>query len=130
LTKYGIEEVEKGRPKMPMHDLVSQEISTGDPSIDATIEQARRLFFSEPTSFDSKRSACEALSYVLEPLRNELKDKFDSDTEAFFNIVNTFNIRHNKLSTKRINNEEQLEWVFYSLLNTINTYVKMKKATL
>ena len=109
---------------------MNQEITTGDPAVDATIRQARKAFFDNPTSFDSKRSACEALSYVLEPLREELKDKFDSDTEAFFNIVNNFNIRHNKLSTRRINNEEQLEWVFYSLLNTINTLVKMKRKTL
>ncbi len=52
---------------------------------------------------------------------------FDSDTEDFFNIVNNFDIRHNKNRVKLINNEEQLEWIFYSLLNTINTYVKMKR---
>jgi hypothetical protein len=55
---------------------------------------------------------------------------FEGDTEYFFRIVNEFSIRHNKLSTKRINSEEQLEWVFYCLLNTINTYVKMKRKVL
>ncbi|HEX4850263.1 MAG TPA: hypothetical protein VFV08_05615, partial [Puia sp.] len=52
---------------------------------------------------------------------------FDGDTEDLFNIVNNFTIRHGKISTKRIVHEEQLEWVFYSLLNTLNTYIKMKK---
>ncbi|GGA90155.1 hypothetical protein [Puia dinghuensis] len=127
LTKIGKEEVEKGLPKMPMFGLVSQEISTGDPTSDASIEQARKAFFDEPTNFESKRSACEALAFVLEPLRKELDGMFEGDTEIFFNIVNNFSIRHNKLSTRRINNEEQLEWVFYSLLNTINTFVKMKR---
>jgi hypothetical protein len=130
LTRYGIQEIEKGQPKMPMFGLVNQKISTGDSTIDATIEHAREQFFGDPTSYDSKRSACEALSHVLEPLRDELKDKFDSDTEAFFNIVNNFTIRHNKFTTKKINNEEQLEWIFYSLLNTINTYYKMKRKTI
>jgi hypothetical protein len=130
ITRYGIQEVEKGQPKMPMFGLVSQKILTGDAKTDASIEAARQQFFNDPTSFESKRSACETLSYVLEPLRDELRGLFDSDTEAFFNIVNNFSIRHNKLSTKRINDEEQLEWVFYSLLNTINTYIKMKRKML
>jgi len=130
LTKYGIIQIEKGSPKMPLFGLVDQRISTGDASIDQTIRHAREQFFADTTSFESKRSACQILSYVLEPLRDELKDKFDSDTETFFNIVNNFTIRHNKLSTKRINNEEQLEWIFYSLLNTINTYYKMKRKSI
>lgn len=127
ITELGISEVEKGKPKMPLFGLVSQEIATGDPSVDASIEQARKEFFNESTSFDCKRSACETLIYVLEPLRKELDGMFDGDTEYFFRIVNEFSVRHNKASTKRINNEEQLEWIFYSLLNTINTYVKMKR---
>jgi hypothetical protein len=130
LTKYGIEEVEKGKPKMPLFGLVSQEISAGDPSIDSLIEQARKAFFAEPTSLESKRSACETLSYVLEPLRKELDGMFEGDTDCFFRIVNEFSVRHNKPSTKKINSEELLEWIFYSLLNTINTYYKMKRKTI
>lgn len=126
LTKNGIEEIEKGLPKMPLFDLVNQKISTGDAATDATIEHARRLFFDKHSTLESKRSACETLSYVLEPLRDELKNLFSGDTEQFFNIVNNFNIRHNKERTRQIQHQEQLEWIFYSLLNTINTYVKMK----
>ena len=65
---------------------------------------------------------------MLEPNRyDELKSLFEGDTEYFFRLVNEFNIRHNKVSTKKIEHEEQLEWLFYSLLNTINTFVKLKK---
>jgi len=60
----------------------------------------------------------------LEPLREELKKTFTSDTKIFFRIVNEFNVKHNKERTKNIQHEEQLEWIFYSLLNTINTYSK------
>jgi hypothetical protein len=130
ITKEGIREVEKGQPKMPMVGLVNQKITTGDVSIDGTIEQARKAFFDDPTSFESKRSACETLSFVLEPLRKELDGMFEGDTEVFFRIVNDFSVRHNKPSTKRINHEEQLEWIFYSLLNTINTYYKMRRKTI
>ena len=74
------------------------------------------------------RSACESLSYVLEPLREELPKYFHKqDVSDFFNIVNNFDIRHNKDHTKKLIHPEQLEWGFYSLLNTINTYVKLKK---
>ena len=74
------------------------------------------------------RSACENLSYVLEPLRKDCEVLFTkSDTNVFFKIINDFDIRHNKNTTKQIEFPEQLEWIFYSLLNTINTYTKLKQ---
>jgi len=127
LKKGGLVEVEKGQPKIPMYDLVNQKITTGDAKTDAIIEDARKQFFSDISTMETKRSACEKLSYVIEPLRTHLETLFSGDTEKFFQIVNTFDIRHNKQSTIRIEHEEQLEWVFYSLLNTISTYVKMRR---
>jgi hypothetical protein len=127
LTKSGIQEIEKGLPKIPMYGLVNQQITTGDAVTDAAIEHARALFFNLPATLEAKRSACENLSYLLEPLRQELKTMFTGDTETFFHVVNDFSVRHNKERTKRMEYPEQLEWVFYSLLNTLNTYVKMKK---
>jgi len=130
LTDYGIEEVEKELPKIPMIGLVNQDITTGDAEIDKTINHAKKLFFEHPASLDKMRSACESLSYVLEPLRKECETLFSkSDTNDFFKIVNEFDIRHNKNTTKQIQFPEQLEWVFYSLLNTINTYTKLKIKT-
>lgn len=127
ITKTGISEIEKGLPKIPMFGLVNQKIITGDIEIDGKIEHARLLFFGEHSTLDSKRSACEALSFVLEPLRDRIKILFEGDTEYFFRIVNEFNVRHNKERTKVLQYEEQLEWIFYSLLNTISTYSKMKR---
>jgi hypothetical protein len=127
LTSAGKKEAQKALPKMPMINLVNQTISTGDGEVDEKINHARTLFFSEPTSLDKMRSACETLSYVLEPLREDLKTYFgQKDVADFFQIVNTFDIRHNKEMTKNIILPEQLEWVFYTLLNTINTYTKIK----
>ena len=128
LTSTGRKEAEKSLPKMPMADLVNQEITTGDQSLDDKINHAKKLFFERPESVDKMRSACESLSYVLEPLRKELPKYFHKqDVSDFFNIVNNFDIRHNKDHTKKLIHPEQLEWVFYSLLNTISTYVKLKK---
>lgn len=128
LTNTGKDEAKRGLPQMPLFGLVSQVITTGDMEVDEKINHARELYFDEPKSLDKMRSACEALSFVLEPLREDLKNYFNQkDVSDFFQIVNTFDIRHNKDTTKNIVHEEQLEWVFYSLLNTINTYVKLKR---
>ncbi len=127
LTDDGIAEVEKDLPQIPMIGLINQQITTDDSETDKNINHARQLFLQEPQTVDRMRSACETLSYVLEPLRKEMDNYFTSkDVNDFFQIVNAFDIRHNKDSTKNIEHPEQLEWVFYSLLNTINTYTKMK----
>lgn len=127
LTEAGINKVEQELPQIPLIDLVSQEITTGDLAVDEKINHARKLFFKDGATVDDMRSACEALSFVLEPLRDDLKLAITSaDVEAFFQFVNTFDIRHNKAHTKNLIHPEQLEWVFYSLLNTINTYIKLK----
>lgn len=128
LMDLGIEEVEKDLPKIPLIGLIDQKITTGNYETDEKINHAKNLFFHEPQTVDRMRSACETLSYVLEPLRQDVKKYFNSkDTEDFFNLVNNFDIRHNKEKTKEIEHSEQLEWVFYSLLNTINTYTKLKQ---
>lgn len=127
LTRSGKEDAIKALPKMPLFGLISQAITTGNLEVDEKIDHARVLFFSEPLSMDKMRSACETLCFVLEPLREDLKNYFSQkDVSDFFQIVNSFDIRHNKEVTKNLIHEEQLEWVFYSLLNTINTYVKLK----
>lgn len=128
MTNSGKHEAKKALPKMPMFGLVNQAISTGNREIDERINHARNLFFSDPQTLDHMRSACEALSFILEPLRNELPQYFaTNDVSAFFQIVNTFDIRHNKDHTSRLTEPEQLEWVFYSLLNTISTYCRLKE---
>ena len=128
MTNSGKKEAKKLLPKMPLFGLINQDITTGNIETDDKLNHARKLFLSEPQSLDNMRSACETLSYILEPYRNDLENYFASkDVSAFFQIVNKFDIRHNKESTMKIIEPEQLEWVFYSLLNTINTYTKLKE---
>lgn len=62
---------------------------------------------------------------MLETLRTKLNEKGSGDTENFFQIVNTFKIRHNKESTNEIEFEAQYEFVFYIGLNLIITYYKI-----
>jgi len=128
LSIQGMEEIKKELPVMPLWDLIKQDVFTGDTSIDEKISHAKKLFFRKESTFDDKRSACETLSYILEPLREKLKTYFTkADTSDFFNLVNNFDIRHNKERTKQIERIEQLEWIYYSLLNTIIQYFKLIK---
>ncbi|MES2618115.1 MAG: hypothetical protein V4613_09555 [Bacteroidota bacterium] len=128
MTMNGRQEAEKLIPQIPLIGLVNQEITTGSEIIDERINHAKNLFLKSMSTMDDKRSACEALSHVLEPLRDDLEEFFSTpDVSDFFQIVNRFDIRHNKSSTISFKYEEQLEWVFYTLLNTISTFVKLKK---
>lgn len=102
-----------------------QQITTGDLQVDNKINFAKRFFFEEPQSMDKKRSAYENLRYILESLRKACESLFGkSDIHDFFKIVHEFDIQHNKNTTKQIQFSAQLEWIFYSLLNTINAYTK------
>lgn len=127
ITKKGKEEIEKELPQIPLIGLVNQSISTGDISVDQQINHAKDLFFRKPQSLENMRSACETLSYILEPLRKEMIKYFSKkDVEVFFRLVNEFDIRHNKHHTTKLVEPVQLEWVFYTLLNSINTFVKLR----
>lgn len=126
LTIDGLEQAKKSLPTDPMIRLIREDFSLSDRDTNEKVNHAIKLFHTN-SSMDNKRSACETLSFILEPLRNELKKGFSGDTEDFFNIVNNFNIRHNKERTKRIEHSAQLEWVFYGLLNTIRTFYLLKK---
>ncbi len=131
LTTWGMDEIEKKLPQIPLIGLVDQKIKTGNIAVDEKINHAKNLFFKKNATLDDKRSACEALSYILEPLRNDLATFFSSaDVNDFFQIVNRFDIRHNKDTTINLLHEEQLEWIFYTLLNSINTFVKLKTKTM
>jgi len=128
LSPLGEKEVEKNLPVVPLFDLVNQDVFTGDSKIDSEILHAKKLFFKTDSTLNDKRSACETLSFVLEPIREDLKTVFSSkDVSDFFNIVNNFDIRHNKEHIKNLIHEEQLEWIFYSLLNSIICYYKLCK---
>jgi len=131
LKTDGIDKVEELFPNIPMLSLISHEIQTGDTGIDDKLNQARKLFFKKDSTFEDKRNACETLSFVLEPLREELKDYFaNADVSTFFQLVNNFDIRHNKDYTNNLELPEQLEWVFYTLLNSISCFMKIKRNTI
>lgn len=128
VTSYGKSKAKESLPNLPLIGLVSQTIHTGNHDLDQKINHAVSIFHHIPKDINKMRDACETLSFVLEPIRKELENQFESkDVNDFFSIVNNFDIRHNKEKTKKLEYPEQLEWVFYSLLNTLNTFYKLKR---
>jgi hypothetical protein len=108
--------------------LVRQVPPTQDAQLNARIQHAKDLFFKTPASLENMRSACVALCAVVEPLRPDLKNMFFAqDVHDFFGIVNQFDIRHHNEKTKQLHLPEQFEYVFFGLLNIINTYYKLQR---
>jgi len=98
---------------------------TGNSKNDERMQTALIQF--NENSIEAKKAACAILSSVLEPIREDCKQYLDEKSvEDFFLIVNRFDIRHNKAAIKELIHPEQVEWVFYSLLNSINTYYKLR----
>lgn len=128
MTTTGKIEAQKHLPQIPLFGLVNQDITMGNAQIDSKINHARTMFFDEPRTMDKMRSACETLIFIMEPLRKSFgRFQIEKDVDDFFHMVNKFEIRHNKNTTIKFVHEEQLEWLFYCLLSTINLYVKMNK---
>jgi hypothetical protein len=130
-TPLGRRRIEQRGQQTVLPELVRQVPPTFDVQVSVKIQHAKALFFKEEATLEEMRSACVTLCNVLEPLRMDAKQvpfpQFSKDVEAFFGLVNQFEIRHNKEQTKRIEFPEQFEYVFYGLLNLINTHYKFQQ---
>ncbi len=94
--------------------------------LNSRFNQAQKLFYKKDASLEDKRSACIELAAIAEKLRKDAKKlEVSSDFEDLFNIVNNFDIRHNKKTTKKIEMVETLDWIFYAFINSIVFYFKM-----
>lgn len=115
-------------PEDGMKDLVEDCI--GDEDIQKRIKHAQNLFLNRESDLEKKRSACETLGHILEEYREDIKKTdLGKESEELFGIINNWGIRHNKKGTKKIEYEELLDWIFYSQLNTLKTYLKLKEKT-
>ena len=109
-------------------ELVFEEIKTDDPkNIDDRIRLAISKFRRYNATLDEKKDAVRTLGDVLEFLKKEgttLPTKDDSD---LFNILNNFDIRHhNREQKKEYDKEIWYDWLFYTLVASINLLLKFK----
>ncbi len=101
----------------------TEPFSTGNLQIDEHIQHALKLFNAGYSAFQEKRSACETLGFILEPLRKDLESLFSKkEISTLFSLLNNYKIRHNKPDTKEIEEEEQFDLIFKLLFNTIKAY--------
>jgi len=127
LTPQGIADVNRKLPRDIVTGLVKGVISTGIPDADERIKHAIELYEERPESMEHLRSACLALTGVLERYRDDLSPTFTNrDTDTFFRLVNEFDVRHSKDRIMQVEHPEQLDWMYITFLNSIRTYFKLK----
>jgi len=128
LKSGALDALENHLAQGPMLGLTSQSIVLSEPEWNTRVGHAVDLFDEQPRTKERMRSAVLELCAVLEPVRAELEGNFGKkDTNTFFQLVNEFDIRHNKNEIGKIEHEEQLEWLYYAFLNTLNTYAKLER---
>ncbi len=116
-------------PEEGMQNLVDESVpTTSIPSSEQKIQHAYELFFRHDAKLEDKKSAAKVLGELLEHVRSDLKvdEELSKDESDLFHILNKYGVRHHKESQKEIK-EPYLTWHFYSLLNTVKTYLKIKK---
>ena len=124
--KNGYELRENGEiyEKIPsgLDNLINIEIKTTDPKhLDERIKPAINKFLKYGSTLDDKKDAIRNLADVLEFLQKQnikLPSKDDSD---LFNIINGFDIRHNRqLQQGEYDKEIVYNWMFYTFLSSIH----------
>jgi len=131
--KSGYELAETGEilEKSPsgLETIFEETVMTGDSkNIDGRIHTAIIKYRRHDSTADEKKDAVRTLADVLEYLKKEgtrLPTKNDSD---LFNIINNFDIRHHNREQKgEYNKEIWYDWMFYTLLSSINVLLKLRK---
>lgn len=116
-------------PEDGMKELVEEAIPSGVIQDDESkLQHAIAQFFKRNASDGDKRNAIRSLGDLLESVRGELQSEpqLGADENAIFNILNTYGIRHHNDVQKHLE-EPYLTWTFYLLLNTVKTFIKIKK---
>lgn len=134
LLSYGYTINEKGEvEKVPdewMTELVEEENKTEEPErFEKKIEEAKKIFFWRNGWIEAKKSACEKLAQVIEYVRDDINWELRTETESLMKTVNETDIRHSKKGKRLLeagnkDDENFVDWVFYSLINCINFYLK------
>lgn len=119
----------------PVKDMLSEDLSKILPSDPMTkMRTAIKMYYGFNSNMEAKKKAINILADILEPQRNELKDilndkfefnKNDHD-KLIFDIVNRFNIRHNKpTDMKNYDLEIWYDWMMQYYSSVIITYYKL-----
>ena len=99
------------------------------------LSAATRMYYRFDSSMEEKKKAINILADILENVRDDVKDIFDKEhlgkkphDSLIFNIVNGFNIRHNKKGQKtEYSKDIWYDWMMQYYTSVIIAYYKIKK---
>lgn len=111
-----------------LKDTLSEDVMT-------KMRSAIKLYYRFDSNLEEKKKAINILADILEAFRSDLKDILNEKFEVnkndhdklIFDIVNNFNIRHNK-SNQKTNYEHEIwyDWMMQYYSSVIITYFKLK----
>lgn len=96
-------------------------------NITQRVESAIKKYKKYKSTLDDRRDAVRNLADVLELIRPEIKNHFNSKDESdLFQIINKFGIRHHD-SRQQTNYDTNIwhSWMFYFFLSTIHAALKI-----
>lgn len=109
--------------------LVDSPIQYGDEeNVDKRIRRAAKSFLKYGASELDKKAALIEIGGALEYVRSELEQFNKNATSDIFNLLNNFDLRHNRrLKQSDYDVEVYYPWMFYTFLSTYNAFVQMMK---
>lgn len=125
-------------PNDSLKNLLEEDISfINDKSVIDQFKSSIKMYFRFDSTLEDKKKAINELAFILEPLREQLKDLLNEEyginknlhDSLIFNIVNNFNIRHNNENQcKNYSLEIWYDWMIQYYSSVIITYFKLLNA--
>ena len=124
-----------GLPNQALQEQLNTEIKDFPDDVIEKMSSASRMYYRFDSSMEEKKKAINILADILEPIRDNVKDIFDKDhlgkkphDKLIFDIVNNFNVRHNKDNQKLDYSKEiWYDWMMQYYTSVIIAYYKIQK---
>lgn len=107
----------------------SKQVSTTNATIEETVQTAKKKFLHHKADETDKRSAILEIGRELENLKKTKQlDLNNKDESELFQILNNFNLRHNRPDQlSNYDKEVFYPWIFYNLLAALDASLKLQK---
>ncbi|MGG0496711.1 hypothetical protein ABEY62_27540 [Priestia megaterium] len=112
--------------------LDSKQEFSSDTESENIVQVAKKKFFHYKADESDKKSAIFELGTVLEKLQKTKTLQLNNQDESdLFNLLNKFNIRHNRPDQKpNYDKDVFYPWMFYNLLASVDASLKLQKKSI